>query len=789
VSWNWKGAHTGPGGPLDAAIGLPPPPRLVRAGIARRTGFVLALSNALQTEIEARRLFLWLPVAAGAGVALYFSADREPSLWFNAILTLAFALAAGRARAHLGLYVLSTALAAIFGGMVCAGWRTERLVSPILDRTRIATLEGYVEEVDLRRTGARFLLHLERAEGLGPRPYQVRLTMRKQPSFEAGAYVRLKARLLPPSHAALPGGYDFALDAFFARIGAVGSVLGEVREIVPPAERPDFFARLGAAIDRLRNSLARRIAARIGGEEAAIAVAMVTGKRDLLSEEARTLVREAGIFHIITISGIQMTLVAGLLFTGMRSLLALLPPLALAYPIRNWAAGFAMAGAVIYCMITGSRIGTERALFMTILMLGAVILGRPSITMRNLALAALCVILFEPEAVLGASFQLSFAAVAALIAVYEARLARRTAPAASAMWRPQRSSLILDPITVLSRIGTAMAHAAISTLAATGATASFMAYHFHELSPYVLIGNPLTLALIEFFAIPAALFGGMLFPLGFDGPIWTYLGLGISYVLVIARWIASTPGSTLSLGAFAPWSLVFLTLAVASMVIWRSWLLKATALPFALIGLVGTLSAGSADLIVSPGGEAVAIRGADGALGVIGNRSNSFAAEQWLRADGDGRPAADLTGAAKSKTARCDRLGCSGTLRNGANIAVIYDTAAFFEDCRRAAIIVTPEIAPAYCGAKLVIDRKILKAAGAIAVTLTKDGFLLRTARSPTEDRPWSPLDPTAAQNWPRPRRDDAATDPSRLETGSKDLPADDPGRAGSAGEEEPEND
>ena len=136
------------------------------------------------------------------------------------------------------------------------------------------------------------------------------------------------------------------------------------------------------------------------------------------------MIRKAGIFHIITISGVQMTLMAGIFFIGLRRLLALSPALALRYPIKTWAAVAAIGGAALYDIATGSRVGTERALFMTLIMLGAVIAGRQSLSMRNLALAAALVMLIAPEAIIGASFQLSFAAVAALVAVYEARFDR-----------------------------------------------------------------------------------------------------------------------------------------------------------------------------------------------------------------------------------------------------------------------------------------------------------------------------------------------------------------------------
>jgi competence protein ComEC len=295
---------------------------------------------------------------------------------------------------------------------------------------------------------------------------------------------------------------------------------------------------------------------------------------------------------------------------------------------------------------------------------------------------------------MGANFQLSFAAVAALVAVYEARMG------AAARSREEIYRWAARPVAGSGKrieLDTFKLHLArgplgllFATFCATSATASFMAYNFHELSPYVLIGNPLTLTVIEIFAVPGALLGTLLYPLGLDAFVWRYVGLGIDGVMWAARTIGSWPGSTIHLPAFAPWAIVFLSLAVLSSVLLRTALLRATALPLAMIGLSGAAAGPSFDIAVAPSGEAVAYRAADGKLAVIGRGRNVFSTEQWLRADADGRQA----GAALAKTG-CDKLGCVGTLASGQTMALIFDRAAFAEDCTRADIIVSPLFAPA----------------------------------------------------------------------------------------------
>ncbi|WP_158813514.1 ComEC/Rec2 family competence protein [Methylocapsa sp. S129] len=705
-------------------------------GVARAVAWApnwrALFSAALAREIEERRLFLWIPVAAMAGVSLNMAADREPALWLPALLALLTGGLAFAARRRRLPFVMLVGACALCAGFLSTGLRTARVAAPVLDHIRIVKLKGFVEEIDMRRVGARLILRVEDSGDMpaGAAPRRVRVTTRKAPDVAAGDYVALTARLLPPSHASLPGGYDFARDAYFAGIGAVGSTLGAVVAIPPPGNA-SLTLRFGAAIDRARNALAARVDAIIGGDEGAIAAAMVTGKRDFLSNDAKDLIREAGIFHIITISGVQMTLVAGIFFWTTRRLLALSPTLALRYPIKKWAAAIAILGAVAYDVCTGSRVGTERALIMTLIVLGAVIVDRRALTMRNLGLAVLGVVALEPEAILGVSFQLSFAAVGALVAVLEARLARLEKagdPFIPSPRAPKRGPLMLHVID--KPVGLIVA-----TLCATTATASFMAYHFHDLSPYVLIGNPLTLTVIEFFAVPGALIGTALYPLGLDAPVWLYVGAGIKFILWVARHIADAPGSTLHVRAFAPYALPFLSLAVVSALIWRSWLLRATAIPFALIGMIGAVSGPRYDIIIAPGGEQAALRDAEGRLAIIGKRFNAFAAEQWLSADGDGREAAD----ARDQQSPCDRFGCVGALPEGRSLALVEDRMAFEEDCGRADIIVSALTAPAGCKAAEVFDERRLAQTGALGLVWDGAGFMLASDRSLLEDRPWSP--------------------------------------------------
>jgi competence protein ComEC len=280
--------------------------RLTRRFAARRpgAGVVLAWLRAGWTrEIEQRRLFAWLAVAFGCGILVFFLATQgTPSL--VAPLVAAGLLAATTpflADRPVGLALVLAAIAMLLG-FAAATARVQRVTGPILARTTIAPLVGTIEGLDERDEGARLILRVESFGTLGAevRPARVRVSYRKANTLKPGDRIAATARLLPPPEAARPGGYDFARDAFFREIGAVGSLVGKV-EVRPAAETTDRQIRLAAAVDAARNALTRRITDANGGQAGAVAAALVTGKRGLINGETNDILRAAGIYHVVSL--------------------------------------------------------------------------------------------------------------------------------------------------------------------------------------------------------------------------------------------------------------------------------------------------------------------------------------------------------------------------------------------------------------------------------------------------------------------------------------------------------
>ncbi|MFC3692985.1 ComEC/Rec2 family competence protein [Chenggangzhangella methanolivorans] len=677
------------------------------------------LLDRLAEEAEAGRPALWLPVAFGVGCAVYFAAAHEPELWAAA---LAFGISAGlvvAARKRFLILGLAVGLAAVAAGFLAGKLATIRADAPVLARPMSAEVVGRVALIEPRENARRRVtLEVERFGPLEDEdlPRRVRFTLGPEPAFTAGDRVSLEAFWRPPEGPVRPGGYDFARVAFFNGIGASAFAPKNVKAW-GPAETQGW----DAALQRLRERLTKRITAAVGGPEGTVAAALVTGVQGPIPQPTEDALRAAGLSHILSISGLHMALIAGTLFALVRAALALIPGLALRWPVKGVAAALALAGATFYLALSGAEVATQRSYVMIAVAFVAVLVGRPALSLRNFALAGLAVMALTPDALLGPSFQMSFAAVAGLLAWFEARKGKAKPP---------------PPETLAGKalrwFAAAAAVAVMTTIVAGLATAPFAAYHFHRTTPYSLVGNALATPLLGIIVMPSVV-GGLAFaPLGLDGPWWQAMGFGLRGVLAIAETVASWPGSERFVFAFGETALILFAVGIAWLCLWRTALryLGAPA-----IGLALALAAFPArpDVVIDASGRQIAARGPDGRLAILGGRASSFSARVWRGADGEapGGPSPD--------GGRCDSQGCVAPLSGGGEVALVTDARAFAEECRIATLVVTPLVAPKACSeTAAVVDRRTLAATGALELTRQGVAFSAKAARDPAGRRPWT---------------------------------------------------
>ncbi len=378
----------------------------VPAGVPLWALFAERLRAWARAEAGAGRLLPWVPIAFGSGIALYFTAPREPVLTvtiMSAVACCAAAFVARRSR----FFFVAVMLAAVASGFAIASWKTARLAHTVLARPLYSvSLSGFVETRDIREHTDRFVLRVTQMDAprFSTRLERVRLSVKKGTAPDVGSFVELKARLLPPLAPLRPGSYDFARDLFFQGIGASGFVMGAIRTATPP-EAGGLRLRYAAVMQGLRDAIDARIRSRLDGDERAIATALLTGRRDAISQPVNDAMFISGLGHVLSISGYHMAVVAGVVFFAVRALLALIPALTVGHPIKKWAAAVALVAAAFYLLLSGAEVATQRSFFMTAVVLIAVMVDRRAITFRTLAVAAMIVLMVAPEALVHPSFQ------------------------------------------------------------------------------------------------------------------------------------------------------------------------------------------------------------------------------------------------------------------------------------------------------------------------------------------------------------------------------------------------
>lgn len=715
------------------------------------------VDRCMAADLAPGRPILWLPVAFGFGIILYFTAAHEPLWWAGLALTLGLGVAAFATRASVVGFSLFVVLTATAAGFATATLKSRFISHPVLAAPVFsAQISGFVELREERERSDRIVLRVHRLEAyrLTEKPERVRLSVRKGTAPTVGSFVELRARLNPPLAPLRPGGYDFARDMYFQRIGASGFVLGQIRQTIP-LEPPSLRLRYTAAIGSLRDGIDARIRAALPGDKGAIASALITGKRDAISAPVNDAMYVSSLGHVLSISGYHMAVVAGVVFFVIRAGLALIPSVASRYPIKKWAALCALGMATFYLLLSGAEVATQRAFIMTAIVLTGVMCDRPALTLRTIAVAALAVLLIAPEAIVHPSFQMSFAATLALIAAYE-----RGLPWLSAVPKTSLGARIAlwGGREILGLI--------LASLVAGLATTLFAAYHFHRLAPYGLLSNLLAMPIVSVWVMPCGLLALATMPFGFDATFWHLMGGGIDWMIAVALWVATLPGAVGRIHAFGVGPLLMASFGLVVICLLRSPLRFAGAL---LVGMacVAAYRAPQPEVRVSHDARMVAVRGPDGRLSMMTTSSDDFTMREWLAADADIRSVHDET---LSSHVRCDDLGCTAPLLGGGLVALAQNAEALADDCNRAAIVVTQRHVPPHCKAH-AIDRDIWQRYGAAALTRAGDRFEITFARPPGHDRPWAKTPPLSAKeartiSLPRPAQRDATPRPEDREAG-----------------------
>ncbi|HEV7313514.1 ComEC/Rec2 family competence protein [Sphingopyxis sp.] len=673
----------------------------------------------MRLEAERERIGLWLPIVLGAGIAAWFALPSVTH-WIGLLLLLAGGLLDGlllgwSSRLGRGVAVACGVMAT---GMLLVWGRALWVSAPVLAAPVVTEFSAIVERVEpLPAKGQLRILALpQRRSDLPPR---VRLTLRSEQAVDMvdGETIGVRARLMPPPTASLPGGYDFAQRAWFDHIGAVGTVLGEVSRA--PGR--------GSAAPPLRARLSAHIHGQVEGSAGGIAAALVTGDRGAISEADEEAMRRSGLAHLLSISGLHVTAVVGFAMLLTMRLLALNRRFALAgYVLPLAAAAGALAGGE-YTLLAGAEVPTLRSFIAALLVLAAFLMGREALTLRLVAAGALIVLIWRPESLAGPSFQLSFAAVTAIIALHESRAMRAFLARREESW--------------LFRLGRGIAGLLITGLVVEVALAPIALFHFHKAGLYGALANVVAIPLTTFVIMPAEALALLCDSVGLGAPFWWVAEQALRLLLGLAHAVAHAPGAVAMLPSFPPWGFALAVFGGLWILLWQTGWRRAGVFPL-VIGVAALVAQPRPDLLVTGDGRHIAAALPDGSYALLRDRAGDYIRDTMAEAAGVDVPLGAL---AELDHVECNRDFCRWNQGDGAARRIILasrgrdriEGADMVAACAAADVVISDRWLPRECVARwMTIDRDSLAETGGLALYLGERPEAVATLRA-GDEHPW----------------------------------------------------
>lgn len=660
----------------------------------------------------------------GAGIAAWFVLP-DPRAW-AAVMLAAGGVGLGAATLSDGgrvMRAIGLGAMLVVAGMLLAWARAESVRAPVLVRPVMADMVAEVETAEplAARQIVRLMLRPVRArDGRGrilSMPPRIRISVPQEDApigLGPGARVRLRARLMPPPGPVAPGGYDFARAAWFQRIGATGRGFAPVQILHQADQGPG-----------LRQRLSERITSQLPGSAGGIAAALATGDVGAIAQDDAEAMRRAGLAHLLSVSGLHITAVVGIVMVLTIRLLALWPWLALRVRLPLVGAAAGAVAAVGYTWLTGAEVPTIRSCVAAMLVLAALAMGREAMTLRLVAAGALIVLIFRPEALVGASFQLSFAAITAIVALHEHPAVRRwLGPHPDWRWAALRhlGALLLTGLVV---------EAALMPIAV---------YHFHKAGLYGALANIVAIPWTTFIAMPLEMIALLLEPMGLGGPFWWLLGLALGLLLKLAHAVSAMPGSVVALPVASGWAFGLAVAGGLWIALWRTrWRWLGT--PALMAGIWVMLAAPAPDLIVTGDGRHAGIASGHG-MALLRDRAGDYMRTTLSELSGtDAEPLA----LADQPAARCGRDMCVTVLEKRGRRWRIAATRSGYPVpwtqlvalCGRVDIMIADRRLPDACRPRwLKLDSFVLERTGGVSIRL--DPPMVRVVRQPGDRHPWS---------------------------------------------------
>lgn len=690
-----------------------------------------AIRNVIGQWHPQRDRVLWAPVFFGTGIATYFALPLEPYYWFTSLLLvcatvffIALKLRAPRFE-YLGAAVFMVAL-----GFLMAQGRAMTVHAPMLNHeTGVTRVEGRVLDITVTDDDAdggkrRVLLGDLEIERVKPErtPRTIRLSSRHVTAdVRPGDRIAVLAKIMPPSGPVVIDGFDYRRQAYFEGIGGVGFTLGQFQRI----KKRDADAA-GVWFSSLRQAISKRITTHMDHPESAVATALLAGERAAIPDKVNQSLQDSGLYHLLSISGLHVAIVCGFTFFVLRFLMAMWPWFALRHPIKKYAAGAALVVGIFYMLLADAPVPTQRAMMTTGLVLLAVMLDRAALSMRTLAVAATALLALRPEALVGPSFQLSFAAVLSMIAFHEG-VGRK--------WMAEHREQ-----GIVAKAGGYMGGVIITTLLVSLATLPIVLHHFGRVQLYGVLANAAAIPLTSFVVMPAGMLAMILMPFGFEGPFLKAVEWGVAQTIAVSDWVAGLHEAVIGMASLPMVPYLLCISGFLLLMLWRGWF-RWVGIGVMALALVWGAFVPRAFVLIDREGKMAAVKGGEGDVAFLFKKPTKYIRGNWmgyLGGDAALKPLKQGEWKSGDVTVNCDDWACRIS-QGDMGLSIVRDANSLSEECfwAQAVVLATRSAPDGACGVT-IRDAKGLYIGGGGAVFRTMEGFSFQPVQPAEIRRPWT---------------------------------------------------
>lgn len=505
-------------------------------------------------EQEYHHLSLWYFVSFIFGIIFFFRVELNYSFFSIIFCIVLFTSAALvlRSRSLLLLFA-SYLLLSFFIGIFVSHLRMSNIQTNPISKPMFSEISGRVDTIKPGLRGTQITLKdVTLADSTYLNKIRVNVSNKLISNVSYGDVINLRAKLFPLQGSVLPGTYDFGFYMYMSGIEASGYALTGIEVTEKNKSFVDQY------IQTIRQKIYKQLINVLGANNGNFASAILIGETKAIPLKIADDMRNSGVAHVLSVSGLHLSLVAMIFFITSRMILNCSNYIAYNYNIKIIAAIISVIGSFLYLQISGANIAATRAFIMTSIFIASIILGRIPYPLRSVMIAAVLILAFLPEYIFHPSFQLSFTAVLCLIGGYEFYM--------------KNKNILGNSKGVFATIKLYIFANIYSSFLAGFVTAPYVIFHFYKFANYSVLMNLIAVPLMSFFMMPLVIIATILMPMGLDEWPLKLLGFFITIVVESAAYIVSLPGSIWITGRISELSLLVFTFGFFWLCLWKtSW--------------------------------------------------------------------------------------------------------------------------------------------------------------------------------------------------------------------------